>query len=149
VTRNTETLAGNLTLEILDTRATEPIHNSIAAAIGAMDQLTSLHNDLTAVFASTDTYALGALRWARVHGISVPEQPSIVGFDNIESAEFAVTSLSRFSRLRPSTVTSTFAMSASTPRRSVRPVRDGGRRELPRNCRSRRTAANLISPTGL
>lgn len=42
----------------------------------------------TAMFATTDSLALGALRWCRENGVSVPEDLAIVGYDNTELAEF-------------------------------------------------------------
>ena len=42
--------------------------------------------DVTAVFASSDLMALGVLEGARERGLSVPEDLSVVGFDNIEMA---------------------------------------------------------------
>jgi DNA-binding LacI/PurR family transcriptional regulator len=42
----------------------------------------------TAIFAASDTQALGALDAARAHGIRVPEELSVVGFDDIEVAGY-------------------------------------------------------------
>ncbi len=41
---------------------------------------------MTAVFVSSDLMALGVLEGARERGLSVPEDLSVVGFDNIEMA---------------------------------------------------------------
>ena len=43
----------------------------------------------TAIFAATDNLALGGLAWCREHGLRVPQDVAIVGYDNIEAAEFA------------------------------------------------------------
>ncbi|MEJ3749411.1 LacI family DNA-binding transcriptional regulator [Actinomycetes bacterium KLBMP 9797] len=43
---------------------------------------------VTAVFAANDQMAIGALRAFREAGVSVPEQVSLVGFDDIPEAEF-------------------------------------------------------------
>ena len=48
----------------------------------------------TAVFAATDSLAIGALRWALNNGLRVPEDVAIVGFDNIQFAEHAVIPIS-------------------------------------------------------
>lgn len=48
----------------------------------AMEQLLALPAPPTAVFACNDAAALGALRAAHRHGRSVPEELSIVGFDD-------------------------------------------------------------------
>src|SRR5689334_12237328 len=42
----------------------------------------------TAVFAASDTQALGVLEAARILGIRVPEQLSVIGFDDIEIAAY-------------------------------------------------------------
>ena len=41
----------------------------------------------TALFAVTDNLAIGALSWFRQHGVSVPDDIAIVGYDNIEAAQ--------------------------------------------------------------
>jgi LacI family transcriptional regulator len=43
----------------------------------------------TALFASNDMLAVGALRWCREHGVRVPEDLAIVGFDDNFAASFA------------------------------------------------------------
>lgn len=42
----------------------------------------------TAIFAGSDTQAIGALDAARERGISVPEELSVIGYDNIRDAEY-------------------------------------------------------------
>lgn len=49
---------------------------------------------LDGVFALTDSAAYGALRALIDRGIAVPEQVSVIGFDNLPSSRFAVPSLS-------------------------------------------------------
>ncbi|WP_036746998.1 LacI family DNA-binding transcriptional regulator [Paenibacillus sp. UNC451MF] len=44
---------------------------------------------VTALLASSDYLALGAIRWCREQGMSVPEDIAIVGFDNLEAAHYA------------------------------------------------------------
>ena len=58
----------------------------VARAIAV--ELLSLPERPTAIFASSDTQALGALEAARGFGISVPQELSIVGFDDIEVASY-------------------------------------------------------------
>lgn len=47
----------------------------------------------TAVFASTDSLALGLMYWCFQQGLKVPEDVAIVGFDDIEAARFAAVPL--------------------------------------------------------
>jgi len=44
----------------------------------------------TAVFASTDSLAAGALRWCRENGLKVPDDVAVVGYDNTEMSEYSV-----------------------------------------------------------
>lgn len=48
----------------------------------------------TAVFASTDSLAIGVLHWCREHGVSVPNELAVVGYDNTEGAPYSVPPLS-------------------------------------------------------
>jgi DNA-binding LacI/PurR family transcriptional regulator len=58
----------------------------VARAVAA--ELLSLPERPTAVFAASDTQAIGALEAARALGIEVPGQLSVVGFDDIEVAAY-------------------------------------------------------------
>lgn len=51
-------------------------------------ELLELDPPPTAIFAVSDVQALGVLRAARERGIRVPEQLSVIGFDDIETAGF-------------------------------------------------------------
>ena len=42
-----------------------------------------------AIFCATDLIAMGAIRAAREHGLKVPEDISVIGYDNIQISEFA------------------------------------------------------------
>jgi DNA-binding LacI/PurR family transcriptional regulator len=52
----------------------------------ATRQLLTLREPPTAIFASNDQLAIGALACAREHGVAVPESLSIVGLDDIDAA---------------------------------------------------------------
>ena len=49
-------------------------------------QLLDLADPPTAIFAFNDNHAIGAIRAARTRGVRVPEDLSIVGFDDVEHA---------------------------------------------------------------
>ncbi len=55
----------------------------------AMSSLLQLPQRPTAVFVASDTMAVGALRAAREHGVSVPDDLAVVGFDDLPFAAFA------------------------------------------------------------
>jgi DNA-binding LacI/PurR family transcriptional regulator len=61
-----------------------PMSGQAAAA-----RLLARGGSFTAVFAHSDLLAVGAIREFRAHGVDVPNDVSIVGFDDIEVAAFA------------------------------------------------------------
>jgi DNA-binding LacI/PurR family transcriptional regulator len=67
------------------------IPTSLTALDGqtGMNHLLSLKNKPTAVFAASDVLAFGAMSVARDHGLKIPEDISICGFDDSELAPFA------------------------------------------------------------
>ncbi|MFN3167391.1 MAG: LacI family DNA-binding transcriptional regulator [Phycisphaeraceae bacterium] len=54
----------------------------------ATSRLLDDHPDLTAIFAGNDKMALGAMRCAAERGLSVPQDLSVIGCDNIQYAAF-------------------------------------------------------------
>lgn len=58
-----------------------------------MIKLLLNHPDITAVFCASDVMALGALQAARELKIAVPEQLSIIGFDNILISQYVTPKL--------------------------------------------------------
>lgn len=66
----------------------EPALFSISQGYEAMEHLLDRMPDLTAVFAMSDTMALGAIRAIRDRGLQVPEDVSVVGFDGIELGSY-------------------------------------------------------------
>ena len=52
-----------------------------------MEELLNLNNPPTAVMSANDLTAIGALRTLRRHRLSVPEDFSIVGFDDIDLSD--------------------------------------------------------------
>lgn len=70
------------------------------AGASALEQLLALPKPPTAVFCHSDIMALGALSWAKRQGLKVPEDLSIIGFDNISLAEFCDPPLTTVSQPR-------------------------------------------------
>jgi len=62
-------------------------HDAATAAEQAA-QLLKAHDPPTAIFAASDTQAIGVLAAAERLGVTVPDQLSVIGFDDIESAAF-------------------------------------------------------------
>jgi LacI family transcriptional regulator len=59
----------------------------------AAERLFSLPEPPTAIFAFNDDIAIGAIQSARAHGLRVPEDISIVGFDDVEHATIVTPAL--------------------------------------------------------
>ena len=72
----------------------DPEGHSTRCGFRAMQKLMMAERRPTAVFAANDSLAIGALSWCLSHGIQVPGDVAIIGFDNIEYAEFASVPLS-------------------------------------------------------
>jgi LacI family transcriptional regulator len=70
-----------------DELVTEGDH-TIDGGLDAMSRLLQLTDPPTAVLASNDLTAIGAMSAVRRHGWSVPKDVSIIGFDDIHFAEF-------------------------------------------------------------
>lgn len=62
-------------------------HGRAEASRMANDLLT-MQTPPTAIFAASDTQAIGVLDAARELGLSVPEELSVIGYDNIRDAEY-------------------------------------------------------------
>ena len=56
-------------------------------------QLLARKKPFTALFAYNDISAIGAIRAIQEEGLRVPQDVSVVGFDDIQSAEYATPSL--------------------------------------------------------
>lgn len=61
----------------------------IAGGIAGADQLLTMPQPPTAILAFNDSMAVGALSAARARGLSIPDDISIVGFDDTVEAEIA------------------------------------------------------------
>jgi LacI family transcriptional regulator len=60
------------------------------AGMYGMRELLLRGNDFTAIFAATDELAIGAIRVLRDEGIRVPEDVSVIGFDDIDISSYMV-----------------------------------------------------------
>jgi LacI family transcriptional regulator len=65
----------------------------IEPGMKAARRLLDLHEPPTAIFAFNDNIAIGVLRAARERGVRVPEDLSVVGFDDVEAAEIVTPQL--------------------------------------------------------
>lgn len=72
----------------------DPHGHSTMSGFLAMERMMTVKPRPTAVFAANDSLAIGALSWCQKHGLRVPDDVAIIGFDNIEFAEFASVPLS-------------------------------------------------------
>lgn len=73
---------------VVDGRLTEEGGDEAAA------QILGAHPEVTALFAVNDKMAIGALHYATRNNLSVPQDLSIIGFDNLRHAAFMNPSLS-------------------------------------------------------
>ncbi len=64
------------------------VENTYPDAMRATRELLSLPTPPSAIFAAADAQALSVLKVARETGVKVPEQLAVIGFDDIDSAEF-------------------------------------------------------------
>ena len=65
----------------------------VAAGVGGAEQLLGLPDPPTAIFCFNDSLAIGAMQAARARGLRVPEDLSIVGFDDTPEAVVAFPAL--------------------------------------------------------
>jgi DNA-binding LacI/PurR family transcriptional regulator len=72
-------------------RPTEYFHRADGAA--AMEDLLALPSPPDAVFCYNDLLALGAMRTILSHGLRVPEDIALIGFDDIEDGRYSTPSL--------------------------------------------------------
>jgi DNA-binding LacI/PurR family transcriptional regulator len=71
----------------------QQVQNDPAGGVAALEALVALPVPPTAVVASTDVLAIGVLHAADRLGLRVPDDLSVIGFDDIHVAAFTVPSL--------------------------------------------------------
>lgn len=64
------------------------VENTQPDAMRAAHELLSLPTPPTAIFAAADAQALSVLKMAREMDVKVPDQLAVIGFDDIDSAQF-------------------------------------------------------------
>jgi LacI family transcriptional regulator len=72
----------------------EPCSYSAESGYKAAEKLMSRSPDLTAIFALSDSIAIGAIRALKDIGLRVPEEVSVIGFDGLTMAKYSVPRLS-------------------------------------------------------
>jgi LacI family transcriptional regulator len=77
----------------LPRRYVQASENDLAGGFNAALALLSLPQPPTAIYAASDKLALGVLKAAFIRGVRVPEELSVVGFDDIPMAAYAIPSL--------------------------------------------------------
>jgi DNA-binding LacI/PurR family transcriptional regulator len=70
----------------LDDRLTIPAHFDVHSGESATRAAIERGVQFDAIFAASDLIAIGAMRALDLHGISVPDDVSVVGYDNIPAA---------------------------------------------------------------
>jgi LacI family transcriptional regulator, galactose operon repressor len=65
-----------------------PIDHGASGGYEAQDRLMQRNPAPTAVIGSNDRIAIGALGWCRDRGVRVPQDLAVVGYDNIEAAQY-------------------------------------------------------------
>lgn len=93
--RAIERAAKSLGLEVYDELVVQLEIDTFSPYVGypVVRRLLQRTRDFTALFAYNDLSAIGALRALRDSGLRVPEDVSVVGFDDINSAAFQIPSL--------------------------------------------------------
>jgi len=93
--KSIERAAKSLSLEVRDELVVQLEIDTFSPYVGypVVRRLLQRTRDFTALFAYNDLSAIGALRALRDSGLRVPEDVSVVGFDDINSAAFQIPSL--------------------------------------------------------
>lgn len=71
---------------MVSSKIIDPGFNSFGCGVDAGNRLLSQQNPPTAIFAANDAMAAGGLSVAHDHGLNVPGDLSVVGFDDIPIA---------------------------------------------------------------
>ncbi len=96
-----------------------------ASAVRAAAALLEAHPEVTAVLAMSDVLALGVIEAARARGLRVPEDLSVVGYDDIEEAAHASPPLTTVAQpaVEKGRVAARLVFEPDPPRTEVLPVK--------------------------
>lgn len=78
---------------VFDKELYEECDFTLPSSYAAMSRLLMRRKDFTAVFASSDIIAIGAMKALNDWGFTVPGDVSVVGFDGTEQADYCIPSL--------------------------------------------------------
>ncbi|MNZ52085.1 HTH-type transcriptional regulator DegA [compost metagenome] len=81
-----------------DAQLVEDCEYSPSSGFDAARRLLKRNKGVTAIFAASDTIAIGAAKAVLTAGLSIPDDISIIGFDGIEMAEYFHPSLDTISQ---------------------------------------------------
>lgn len=82
----------------LDPALVAPVHFAVESAEDAIERLLSMGVGFDAVFGASDLIAIGAIRGLMRRGVSVPEDCSVVGYDDILLARYSHPALTTISQ---------------------------------------------------
>ena len=93
--KSIERAAESLGIPVIEELVVELEIDTFSPYVGypVVRRLLQRTRDFTALFAYNDLSAIGALRALRDSGLRVPEDVSVIGFDDINSAAFQIPSL--------------------------------------------------------
>lgn len=81
-----------------DAELVAPVHFAVESAEDAVERLIARGLDFDAIFASSDLIALGAIRGLRRRGRAVPQDVSVVGYDNVLLSRYSHPALTTVSQ---------------------------------------------------
>jgi len=81
-----------------DTDLVAPVHFEVESAEDAVERLIARGVEFDAIFGASDLVALGAIRGLIRHGRKVPEDVSVVGYDDVLLARYSHPALSTISQ---------------------------------------------------
>ena len=122
--------------------------HTIDGGLDAMTRVLDLSKSPTAVLASNDLTAIGAMSAARRKGLAVPGDVSIIGFDDIHFAKFTEPPLTTVALSRWELAENAFRalMMYIEPQESEKPVRGGKYTVTPALIIRQSTAAPAVRP---